>query len=186
MATVCHRRIKCGLDSWQDTMRQTSAADVARAQNTLDSLGIGSPRTQRQTADGMVRSGRGRRSGLAGPSMRRVQSSVDVRRHIGSAGIDSSGLNKHKQLAKSGTQTSLAQEPPQDWDILQAFSSSFHEAMAQPSRPLFPSLQAPSVTDVRHFAVPFAMASHAIGDITKTHVHRRTSLAHLQWRRGNC
>lgn len=130
-------------------MRQTSAADVARAQNTLDSLGIGSPRTRRPADDAMVRSGsRGRRSSLAGPSMRRVQSSVDVRRP-GGGGVDSSGLNAHQSLVKSGTQTSLAEEPVKDWDILQAFSSSFHEAMAQPSRPLFPLLQAPSLTDVR-------------------------------------
>lgn len=142
------------MDSFKDTMRQTSAADVARAQNTLDSLGIGSPRNRRQTMDElMMRGSRGRhwRGGMA-PSMRRVQSSVDVRRHGGgSRGVDSSGLHAGQQgLVKSGTQNSLKEdEPAKDWDLLQAFSSSCHGAMAQPSRPLFPSLKAPALTDVR-------------------------------------
>jgi hypothetical protein len=148
------RRIKSGMDSFQDTMRQTSAADVARAQNTLDSLGIGSPRNRRQTMDELMmrgRSSRHWRGGMA-PSMRRVQSSVDVRRHgSGSRGVDSSGLHAGQQaLVKSGTQNSMQEdEPAKDWDLLQAFSSSFHGAMAQPSRPLFPSLKAPALTDVR-------------------------------------
>jgi hypothetical protein len=148
-----YRRIKSSLDSFQDTMRQTSAADVARAQSTLDSLGIGSPRSRRQTLDdAMMRGGSSRRqrSSLSGPSMRRVQSSVDVRRHSGSSGIDSSGLHAGRQaLIKSGTQSSLAEEPAKDWDLVQAFSNSIHVAMAQPSRPLFPSLQAPALADVR-------------------------------------
>lgn len=159
LAAACNRRIKSGLDSFQDTMRQTSAADVARAQSTLDSLGIGSPRGRRQTADdAMVRSGsRSRMGGLAGPSMRRVQSSVDVRRpNAGPDGSRSSISNKERSLSKSGTQGSLAEQPVKDWDILQAFSSSFHEAMAPPHRPLFPSLTAPSLSDVR--------PAHCIGE----------------------
>jgi hypothetical protein len=152
VSSVRFRRIKSGLDSFQDTMRQTSAADLARAQNTLDSLGIGSPRNRRQTMHDAMRSSssRRRRTSLAGPPMRRVQSSVDVRRHGGgSRGVDSSGLHAgSKALVKSGTQNSLAEEPPQDWDILQAFSNSLHVAMAQPPRPLFPSLQAPALADV--------------------------------------
>lgn len=146
------RRIKSGLDSFQDSMRQTSAADVARAQSTLDSLGIGSPRHRRQTLDDMMRGGnsRRRRSSMTGPSMRRVQSSVDVRRHgSGSRGVDSRGLHAGKQaLVKSGPCDSLEDEPTKDWDLLQAFSNSFNVAMAQPSRPLFPTLQAPALTDV--------------------------------------
>ena len=144
---IYHRRIKSGLDSFQDTMRQNSAADVARAQNTLDSLGIGSPRARRQTADNaLVRSGSRSRLGAGGPSIRRVRSSVDVRRPSNSP---SGGRGKELgALVKSGTQASLAEEgeqPVKDWDVLQAFSQTFHEAMSAPSRPLFPSLTAPPI-----------------------------------------
>lgn len=142
------RRIRSGLDSFQDSMRQTSAADVARAQSTLDSLGIGSPRGRRQTADDTMLQRSGSRSRLGGgPSMRRVRSLVDVQRPA----LSDSGSGRSRALVKSGMQSSLAEEEPagkQDWDILQAFSQSFHDARAASSRPLFPQLTVGS--EVRH------------------------------------
>ena len=115
------RRIKSGIDSFHDNVR----AELDR---------ISHHDRRRATDDtGAMRSSAGQQAS----SMRRVRSSVDVRRYP--------RPSRGKDLASTG----LPGEETHDW--LQSLTQSFgvHSASVPSSRPLFPSVSPPSLSSPR-------------------------------------